>query len=258
MASATATSGRTRPRFRIERRDAWWAQPLSVILFLGSFGVYAFWAAWVNADYYVEPYLSPLYSPCIAANCVHQMLPIVGQWWTLSPAFLILWVPLGFRATCYYYRKSYYRSFFWSPPACAVPDAAPRYSGETSFPLIFQNAHRYFFWLILVVTAFLWWDTLLAFKFPSGFGIGVGSLIFLVNVILLTLYTLSCHSCRHLCGGGLNLHSAAPLRHRLWMRVSRLNEKHGQYAWFSMLSVALTDVYVRLVATGTIVDFRIL
>ena len=51
-----------------------------------------------------------------------------------------------FRLTCYYYRKAYYRSFWLSPPACAVPDGHKKYTGETRFPLIFQNLHRYFFY----------------------------------------------------------------------------------------------------------------
>ena len=59
---------------------------------------------------------------------------------------IILIIPLGFRMTCYYYRKAYYRSFWMSPPACAVPDKTPvatsrRYTGETRFPLILMNAH---------------------------------------------------------------------------------------------------------------------
>ena len=111
------------------RTDAWWIEQLLVVLVLGGFGVYATWAALTNAHYYAAPYLSPFYSPCLAANCQHVSLPLVGSWWNLSPAFLILWIPGGFRATCYYYRKAYYRSFFGSPPACAVRDwleALPR------------------------------------------------------------------------------------------------------------------------------------
>src|SRR5918997_356807 len=126
-----------------ERRDAWWVEPLSIVAVLTSFGIYSLWAALQNANYYAPPYLSPFYSPCLAANCAHVTLPLVGSWWTLSPALLILWVPLGFRLTCYYYRKAYYRSFFWSPPACAIPDAPARYTGETRFPFVIQNLHRY-------------------------------------------------------------------------------------------------------------------
>jgi hypothetical protein len=239
------------------RRDAWWIEPLITVAVLGSFSVYALWAALQNANYYAAPYLSPFYSPCIAANCEHVTLPIVGSWWNLSPAFLILWIPLGFRATCYYYRKAYYRAFFWSPPACAIADARTGYTGETRFPFLLQNIHRYFFWLSLVILAFLWWDALLAFRFPTGFGVGLGTLVLVANAALLSLYSFSCHSCRHLCGGALDAFKPAPRRYRLWRWVSRLNERHGPFAWISLFGVALADLYVRLVAMGVIHDPRI-
>jgi hypothetical protein len=239
------------------RHDAWWVEPLIVVAVLGGFAIYATWAALQNAYYYAPPYLSPFYSPCIAANCAHVTLPIIGSWWTLSPAFLILWIPAGFRATCYYYRKAYYRSFFWSPPACAVPDAARSYSGETRFPFVFQNIHRYFFWLSLVILVFLWWDALLAFRFPTGWGIGLGTIVLIVNAALLTLYSLSCHSCRYLCGGYLDSFKGAPLRYRLWRWTNWLNPRHPQFAWVSLFGVALADLYVRLVAMGVISDPRI-
>jgi len=54
----------------------------------------------------------------------------VITWWTISPALLILIFPLGFRFTCYYYRRAYYRSFWWAPPACAVADAHVRYTAS--------------------------------------------------------------------------------------------------------------------------------
>ena len=238
------------------RADAWWLEPLSVILLLGGFGVYATWAALQNAHYYVAPYLSPFYSPCLAANCQHVSLPLIGSWWNLSPAFLILWIPGGFRATCYYYRKAYYRSFFGSPPGCAVRDVSKSYSGETRFPFILQNIHRYFFWLGIPVIAFLWWDAVMAFNFNGRFGMGLGTLVLILNAALLSLYTFSCHSCRHLCGGGLNVFSKAPARHGIWRVVSRLNEKHMQIAWVSLIWVGLTDVYIRLLSMGVIKDVR--
>ncbi len=240
-----------------QRRDAWWVEPLIVVVVLVSFGIYSFWAAAQNAYYYAAPYLSPFYSPCIAANCAHVTVPIVGSWWNLSPAFLILGIPLGFRATCYYYRKAYYRSFFWSPPACAVPDAPRRYTGETRFPFVIQNIHRYFFWLSVVVVLFLWWDALLAFRFPTGFGIGLGTVVLVANAALLSLYTLSCHSCRYLCGGYLDSFRGAPIRYRLWSWTNRLNARHAQFAWVSLFGVALADLYVRLVAMNVIQDPRI-
>lgn len=240
------------------RRDLWWVEILPTILLLGSFTIYAFYVILVNDFYYAEPYLSPFFSPCISLDCQHVTLPLVGKWWTLSPAFLVLWAPLGFRATCYYYRKAYYRAFFWSPPACAVRDLPKGYRGESAFPLIAQNVHRYFFWAATVVLAFLWYDALLAFRFPDGFGIGVGTLVMVANVVLLSGYSLSCHSCRHICGGHVDTFSRAPVRFRLWSWVSRLNERHGAWAWASMVVVALTDVYIRLVAMGVIRDLRIL
>src|SRR5918996_3361446 len=105
---------------RTLRADAWWVAPVVTALVLSAFVVYATWAALVNADYYADPYLSPFYSPCLAENCEHTTWSVVGDWWTLSPALLILPIPLGFRLTCYYYRKAYYRAFWLSPPACSV------------------------------------------------------------------------------------------------------------------------------------------
>ena len=74
-------------------------------------------------DYYAAPYLSPFYSPCLS-DCVEGASDF-GQpfsWFPLSPALIILIFPLGFRMTCYYYRKAYYRAFWLSPPACAVAE----------------------------------------------------------------------------------------------------------------------------------------
>jgi hypothetical protein len=238
------------------RNDAWWLAPLVTALVLLVFVVYSTWAAFSNANYYADPYLSPLYSPCIAASCEHTTRQVVGDWWNLSPALLILPLPLGFRLTCYYYRKAYYRSFFWSPPACAVRDARTGYQGESRFPLILQNVHRYFFYLVLPFPIILLYDSVRAFDFPDGFGMGVGTLVLLTNALLLGAYTLSCHSCRHLCGGGLDLFSKSPTRYRLWLLTSRLNHRHMQIAWVSLVGVASADLYVRLVASGVITDLR--
>ena len=243
-------------QFRTLRTDAWWVQPLLVVIGLGGFGIYSTWAALQNAHYYFAPYLSPFYSPCIAANCEHTTIPLIGSWWNLSPAFLILWIPGGFRATCYYYRKAYYRSFFLSPPACAVKDAAKSYAGETRFPFLFQNLHRYFFYLSLVILAFLWWDAILAFKFPDGFGMGVGTIVLCINAALLSLFSFSCNSCRHVCGGHLNSFHGSPGKYKIWRRVTQLNERHMEYAWVSLIWVGLTDLYVRLLSMGVIHDLR--
>jgi hypothetical protein len=251
------------------RTDAWWALPVTVVLVLGSFIVYSTWAGLQNAHYFAEPYLSPFYSPCISKSCLHSTfgvglpdisLPIIG---VVSPALLILWGPGLFRLTCYYYRKAYYRSFWLAPAACAVRDAKRGYSGETRFPLIVQNFHRYAWYVAVFFIAMLTWDAILAFRFPtpSGghqFGIGLGTLVMWINVILLAGYTFSCHSCRHVCGGHVDVFSRAKSRYPVWHFSSRLNERHPMYAWLSLFSVGLTDLYIRLVAMGIIRDLRIL
>jgi len=142
------------------RKDAWWALPATVVVVFGAFIVYSTWAALQNAHYYTAPYLSPFYSPCLSAKCLHLTigwgfpefaLPIIG---IVSPALLILWGPGLFRLTCYYYRKAYYRSFWLAPVACAVRDVKG-YTGETRFPLILQNFHRYMWYIAVIFIVFV-------------------------------------------------------------------------------------------------------
>jgi hypothetical protein len=235
------------------RRDAWWVELVPVIILLGGFGIYATLRAFEGAYYAWGPYLSPFYSPLIDAN---------HHWWPWSPALLILGGPLGFRATCYYYRKAYYRAFFLDPPSCAVGEPSKRkYKGETAFPFILQNVHRYFFYLAIVFLAFLWYDAVVAYDWNGHFGIGVGTLIMSVNIIMLTLYTFSCHSLRHLAGGKLDCFSCATFgmpRHSAWSAVTFLNERHMLLAWTSLITVGFTDFYIRMVAAGVFHDLRLL
>ncbi|MCJ1677956.1 hypothetical protein MTF65_11490 [Streptomyces sp. APSN-46.1] len=245
------------------RTDRWWLAPAGTAAGLLAFIVYSTWRAFANAHYYAAPYVSPFYSPCLAENCEEMRagpnFDLFGSWWGLSPALLILVFPLGFRLTCYYYRKAYYRGFWASPPACAVAEPHTAYTGETRFPLILQNAHRYFFYTALPVAAVLTYDTVLTFRndrYEWGH-MGLGTLLFVVNIVLIWAYTLSCHSCRHIMGGRLKHFSQHPVRYRLWGWVSRLNTRHALLAWASLISVALCDFYVYLLASGTFDDPRI-
>jgi len=239
------------------RTDRWWLAPLTTFVVFSSFVVYATWRAFADKDYFAEPYLSPFYSPCLG-DCV-QGSSDFGQpfgGFPLSAALIILVFPLGFRMTCYYYRKAYYRAFWLSPPACAVAEPHTKYTGETRLPLILNNLHRYFWYAALVVGVILTYDVFLSLREHDGGHVGLGTLILLVNVILIWLYTLSCHSCRHAVGGRLRHFSKHPVRYRLWTWVSRLNGRHATYAWLSLFSVAIADLYVMLLANGTITETR--
>ncbi len=223
------------------------------------FVVYATWRAFSGAHYYASPYLSPFYSPCLG-DCVEGASDF-GQpfaWFPFSAALIILIFPLGFRMTCYYYRKAYYRGFWMSPPACGVAEPHLRYSGETRLPLILNNVHRYFWYAAVLVALILSFDVVLAFRNEDkewGHA-GLGTLLMLINVVYIWLYTLSCHSCRHVVGGRLRHFSKHPVRYRAWTFVSRLNVNHARYAWVSLFSVALVDLYIYLLATGRIEDVK--
>ena len=235
-----------------QRRDPWWIEIAPVVVVLGLFGVYATLRAFEGAHYEWGPYLSPFYSPLIDAQ---------HHWWRFSPALLILGGPLGFRLTCYYYRKAYYRAFFLDPPACAVSEGRSGYRGETAFPFILQNLHRYFLYVAVVFLGFLTYDAVRSYSYDGRFGIGLGSLLLTANVVLLGLYTLSCHSLRHLAGGGLDCFSCTAFGRAsgtAWRSLTVLNERHMVFAWMSLFSVGLADFYVRSLACGHIRDLRIL
>jgi len=253
---------------RLVRQDAWWAEPAMVVAVLLAFTVYVTFRAFENDFYLVQTsaghivgnYLSPFYSPLISTRWM-----LFGK--HISPAIFILPFPLVFRATCYYYRKAYYRAFFGDPTACAVPEAIkrPNYTGEREFPFTLQNLHRYAFYFGAIIVAILWYDAALAFTTTvngaTHFYVGLGSLIFLANIVLLSLYTFSCHSFRHLTGGCVNCFSCSSgnkARHGFWQRITHWNENHQRWAWLSLFSVMLVDFYVRCLATGAFHDIPLI
>ncbi len=255
---------------KTKRTDNWWAGPGVTFFVFSSFVVYTTWALWQAKYYYAEPYLSPYYSPVLftdpsaagAAPVHHAWFGSWPTWWPSflpkSPAMWILIFPLSFRMTCYYYRKAYYRAFAGSPPGCAVgPLAGKRkYNGETKLLLI-QNLHRFALYAALAFIFLLGWDALVSFQKNGKIGIGLGSIILTINVILIACYTFGCHSFRHLIGGRKDCMSncgkpSAALG--FWKRASWFNARHMQFAWASLVWVMITDVYVRLCAMGVIHD----
>ena len=200
MTQVTQTPASTRAQIREAtlRKDPWWRQPAITAAALAVVVIYLTWASLVNADYFWKPYISPLYSPCLATTCAKGAGFDWIPWLTwLTPAIIIIGGPMGFRLTCYYYRKAYYRAFWRAPAACAVREPHAKYTGETRLPLILQNVHRYFFWIAVVFNVILSADAVIAFRNHQGqWGhMGLGTLILIVNAALLWLYSLSCHAC---------------------------------------------------------------
>ena len=187
---------------RLRRGTPWWAQPLDRRG--GARRLHRLLALDLLLRPRAQPlsehanYLSPFFSPLL--------------WKTgpVTPALWVLWAPLGFRATCYYYRKSYYRSFFWDPPACAIGELRHRgYRGETRLPMVLNNLHRFFWYPAAIVVVFLWVDAFASFDDNGHLYLGLGTLILLVNAVLLSGYSLGCHAFRHTAGGGLDCFSCS-------------------------------------------------
>jgi hypothetical protein len=244
------------------RRDRWWLPTLATAAGLTAFGIYSIVVGAMGSDFeYTRGgarYLSPFYSPDLRSFGLHI---------SFTYAFFVMWVPLGFRLTCYYYRKAYYRAFFLAPPGCAVAGRNNRrYRGEAAFPYILQNVHRYFLYLATIVLGFLWYDAVRAFLFKGSdgslhFGVGLGTIVMLINVVLLSFFTFGCNSLRHLIGGRLDCFTcsaAARTRHKLWRGVTVFNHHHMAWAWISLGWVGLTDLYIRLAASGAFHDPKII
>ena len=242
------------------RKDLWWLPSLVTFLGFSAFIVYSTWAAFQGEHYRYGPYLSPFYSPELLGSATAWFGPKPGwipTWIPFTAALLILWAPGGFRVTCYYYRGAYYKAFWADPPGCAVGEPRHNYRGERKFPLILQNIHRYFLYLALLFLIILAYDAYEAFHFRDGFGVGVGTIVLTLNVILLGSYTLGCHSLRHLVGGRKDTLSNKPVQHALWRWVSILNGRHMMFAWFSLFWVGFSDFYVRMCSMGVFTDYRI-
>lgn len=251
------------------RRDLWWVTPVAVFTILSAFIGYSTWAALQGNHYFYAGnganYLSPFYSPEFWGDSPHALFGAKPAWWPwfVTPAVLILWAPAGFRFTCYYYRGAYYKAFWADPPSCAVGEPRKSYWGERFFPLIFQNAHRFFMYLAILFIVFLAWDFIQGFRFKRddgswGFGVGVGTLVLGLNVTLLSCYTFGCHSLRHLIGGRHDEMSKYPAQKKAYDCVSCLNRKHMLWAWCSLFGVAFADIYVRMCSMGVWKDIRII
>jgi len=259
-----------------QRADRWWIAPLTtaagLVLFFGYLTVRAFIPNYVWYPPYISPTVAPpLFTPATgyagAVPVDHAWFGAFPSWWPpflpQSPSFFLPALAIAFRATCYYYRGAYYKAFWADPPNCAVGEPRKGYIGESNWPLRIQNIHRYFLYLAILFLFMLGYDAICAFWFKDAngqgsFGIGVGSLVLTINVILLTGYTLGCHSLRHLVGGRRDCMTDSPLCQKAYKGCSALNKRHMLWAWVSLVGVMFADIYVRLCSMGVWKDIRIL
>jgi hypothetical protein len=263
-ARGPAVPGRATIGAKTLRTDRWWFEPAYTVVGLTAWLVWGLIHTLLIKNYYFSEgpgyhYLTPFFSPCVSDACTPAAaefgrfvpnLPLI-PYAVVSLPFLLL-----FRLTCYYYRRAYYRSFWLSPPACAVPDGHKSYSGETRFPLVVQNLHRYAFYAAVLISLLNTWDLIRSFHGTTGFGFGLGNLVMLLNVVMLWAYTASCHSCRHIMGGRLKHFSQHPVRYRAWTFVSKLNTRHKELAWITLGTLALVDIYILAISAGWFSDLR--
>lgn len=237
------------------RRDAWWASPFSVGFWLAVLVIYSTFSALVwtplfGTAFEADGYLSPFYFPLFTG---------LGLPLGISPAILTLWIPIGFRITCYYFRRAYYRAHLADPPACAVgePTAHRRYRMEAALPFILQNLHRFFVYFAVALLLIHWVEVGSTFSTPAGPRIALGSMLLLIDVTLLSGYVFGCHSLRHFVGGRLDCFSctrSTRTRHSLWLRLSGLNARHMILAWASLISIVVADLYIHGLALGLYAD----
>ena len=252
--AVSTTAAPSRPEPRTDSAGApWWAYSA---FFMGAqtiFGIYVLLVVMLDFSHpEAGPYLSPFFSPLLPAATIGSFI--------LSPGIFIVWSPLAFRASCYYYRKSYFRAFL-APPNCSIAPPSPlarlKYTGERAFPWVFNNLHRFFLYTAIVNVAFLLADVLRSLVYGGHWYLGVGTAILTLNVVMLSAYTFGCHAFRHLIGGSLDCYSCswtARTRRSLWEKVTVLNERHGFWALVSLFTVWGSDIYVRLLAHGFFAD----
>ena len=143
----------------------------------------------------------------------------------------------------------------------------PHYKGERGF-WAYQNIHRYFLYLALLLVCMHIYHVVEACRWPTETGGGTvgihagggrppGPPAFLLT--FLALYVFSCHSLRHLVGGGNDCFSGSvgESRYKAWSIVTNLNLHHGTFFWLSLFTVGFADFYIWMVSSGRVHDLRI-
>lgn len=246
--------------FTNDRKDNWWIKPLIQGLIILIFIAYTTMILFLPENIVGSGEFGNYHSPIFDLSITTPLAKAIG--WPNTPllpaALLVLWIPIGYRATCYYMRRIYYRSFFGNPPACATNGVNFRrgsYTGERMLPFILNNFHRWFLYFAIALALFHWVELPNAFNMGTNgkfvFRIGLGTVLLVLDTVLLSFYVLSCHAFRHLIGGGTECFSCSGVKtvqYHSWHIVSKLNEYHGTFFWLSLISVMIADFYIRLLA----------
>jgi hypothetical protein len=179
-----------------------------------------------------------------------------------SPTVLIVPIPGLFRLTCYAYRKDYHRHLLHHPLACDNPERDDKpsrhYTGERNAVFLLENLHRYFLYAGILILPFFYYDFYRSLIFADS--LRFGSLLILANALALTAWTLSCHALRHLIGGNIDCYSCAKaggVRNSLWRAQSWWNSRHEALAWISLATIVIVDLYLRGLAAGLPLDFKL-
>jgi hypothetical protein len=212
------------------RRDWWWVEPMIVFTVFGSFIVYATWAAFQNAHYTYGPYLSPFYSPELWGDSPHavfgpeaRMVAAAGAVFTGAADSA---VPRPLQIHLLLLPRGLLQSVLGGSDFVYGRRAAKHLLGRKDVPAHPAERHRY----LPISRASSCWCSPTTSGWRCGSqsatgqtdsGIGVGTLILAVNVVLpQQLHAgLSLHS--HVVGGVKDEVSKSSVRPRLLQLLER-------------------------------------
>lgn len=179
-----------------------------------------------------------------------------------SPTLAVIPLIAVFRLSCYAYRKDYYRHVFKHPLGCQSSDRLDEekrtYKGETGF-FSLNNFHRYFLYIAIAILPFFYYDIYISMVYYSGYvTLRLGTVILIINALLLTTWTFSCHAFRHITGGYIDCYACKTGGRgikKFYNGQSYLNLHHEQLAFVSLLFVVAVDLYIRGLMYGLPIDF---
>ena len=115
--------------------------------------------------------------------------------------------------------------------------------------------------LAIAILLVKWYDVVHSMHIMSGFILDVGTIVLAIESALLTMYVTSCHAFRHVIGGRLDRWTTGTsgLMGKMHDFVSKkwINKSHGFWFWTSLSFVFIGDIFIMMVANGTIPESSI-